>query len=46
VTEDTGIGDPSASTPDKGKLSLEEITTKIRDFFLELNEADPENIYD
>lgn len=46
VTEDTGIGDPSGSTAEKGRLSLEEITNKIAEFFHELYHADPDDIYE
>ncbi|HLO59420.1 MAG TPA: creatininase family protein [Bacteroidales bacterium] len=45
VTEDTGIGNPKKATPEKGARYLEDITTKIADFFVELVTTDPENIY-
>ncbi|NJO69860.1 MAG: creatininase family protein [Bacteroidetes bacterium] len=37
VTDDTGIGNPEASTPEKGHQYFEEATGKIADFFRELH---------
>ena len=45
ATEDTGVGDPSAATAEKGKRYFEAAAEKIGNFFLELCRADPENFY-
>jgi len=46
VSEDTGIGNPAASTPDKGAAYFATVTEKIGGFLVELAEADPEDLYD
>jgi len=46
VTEDTGIGDPKASTSDKGKRFFKTITEKIANVFLELAKNDIDNMYE
>lgn len=46
VAEDTGIGDPKASTSEKGKRFFETITEKIADVFLELGKSDIDNMYE
>ena len=46
VTEDTGIGNPEKATAEKGKKYLEDVTTKISDFFVELAECDLEDLYE
>lgn len=45
VTEDTGVGDPKASSPEKGKLYLDICAAKIGQFFAELSVSDPEDLY-
>ncbi len=45
ATLDTGVGDPSAATPMKGLIFLEDITRKIADFLVELAQADLDNLY-
>jgi len=45
VTEDTGVGDPSLSTAEKGKIFFEDITDKIAQFFVELSLADLKKLY-
>lgn len=45
VTEDTGVGDPSRSTADKGKRYLEECVRNIADFFVELGKTPVEDFY-
>jgi creatinine amidohydrolase len=45
VTTDTGIGDPSKATPEKGEKCYNEIVKKISDFMIELSEADINNMY-
>lgn len=37
ITKDTGSGDPSLSTPEKGKIFLERCTDNIANFFAEIN---------
>lgn len=46
VTDDTGVGDPSAATPGKGAGYFDALTTKLSDFFVELNAADPSDMYE
>lgn len=45
VSDDTGIGNPKAATPEKGKKFLQDITTRIGDYFVELAEADINDLY-
>jgi creatinine amidohydrolase len=46
VTEDTGVGDPSAATPGKGAHAFEDLTTRLADFLVELNAVDPTDLYE
>lgn len=46
VTEDTGIGDPSTSTSEKGKRFFETITQRIADVLLELAKTDIDRMYE
>jgi len=43
ISEDTGVGNPKKATAEKGKKFLEDTTSKIADFFVELAEC---NLYD
>ena len=45
VTEDTGVGDPSAATAEKGAQLLEMLGTSIGKFFLDLCTADLNDMY-
>lgn len=45
VTEDTGVGDPSKSSEEKGEKFFNDLTDKLADFYIELSEADTEDIY-
>ncbi|MGD9328685.1 MAG: creatininase family protein [Cyclobacteriaceae bacterium] len=45
VSRDTGIGNPSRSSEEKGKNYLGKIIPKISEFLIELDKTDPENIY-
>ena len=45
VTEDTGIGNPLASSSDKGEKFFLEITQRIAEVFVELNNADVNDLY-
>jgi len=46
VTDDTGVGDPSRSSPDKGRLFLEQVTDELADFLVDLDRADPSDLYE
>ncbi|VAW19820.1 Creatinine amidohydrolase [hydrothermal vent metagenome] len=46
VSEDTGIGNPKEATPEKGKRFLDDLTTTIANFIIELGEADLNNLYE
>ena len=46
ATDDTGIGDPRASTPEKGRRCLEQVSTEISSFLLELAAADLSDLYE
>jgi len=46
VSEDTGIGNPKAATPEKGKKFLDDVTTKIGDYFVELAKCDVGDLYE
>ena len=46
VTEDTGIGDPSFSTKEKGEQFFEAVTHKIADLMYALAKADKDKLYD
>ena len=45
VSADTGVGDPSAATADKGARYLEEVTARIGVFLTELATTDPVDLY-
>lgn len=45
VSEDTGVGDPSAATAEKGAAFLEALAEKLAEFFVELAAADVETLY-
>lgn len=46
VTDDTGIGDPSASSSEKGERFFNDLTDKLADFYVELAKVDPDNLYE
>ena len=46
VTDDTGSGNPAASTDEKGKRYVEAVTGKVADFLIELAKADTKNLYE
>jgi creatinine amidohydrolase len=46
VTEDTGVGNPRASSPAKGERYLDAVAAQLADFLVELAEADPLNLYE
>lgn len=45
VTEDTGIGNPIASSSEKGERFFREITQRIAEVFVELDKADINDLY-
>ncbi len=46
VSVDTGVGNPKKATSEKGKKYLDDLTTKIADFFVEMAECDAKNLYE
>lgn len=45
VSDDTGIGNPKAATPEKGKKFLDDVTSRIGDYFVELAESNIDDLY-
>ena len=45
VTEDTGVGDPSSVTAEKGARFLDAVTETLADFLVELAAADTGDLY-
>ena len=45
VSKDTGVGNPSKATPQKGEKFTEKVTDIIADFFVELSTIDPDDMY-
>ena len=46
VTDDTGTGDPAASTAQKGEKFLQAVTERISGFLVDLATADLRNMYE
>ena len=46
VTADTGVGDPSKATPDKGETYLEQSAVEISKFLVELSALDNQDLYE
>lgn len=46
VTADTGVGDPRAASAEKGARYFGAVTTRIAEFLVELDQADPEDMYE
>ena len=46
VSEDTGIGNPEFATKEKGEKFFNAVTDKMGDLFLEISEADRQNLYE
>lgn len=46
VTSDTGVGDPSAASAEKGARYVEAVVTRIADFLTELARTDPRTLYE
>lgn len=45
VTKDTGVGDPRKASPDKGANYFKAVTEKVANFFVEVAEADRNDLY-
>lgn len=46
VSDDTGVGNPKNASSAKGKKYVDELTTKIGDFFVEMAECDATRLYE
>ncbi|MCW9708406.1 creatininase family protein [Fodinibius salsisoli] len=46
VTEDTGVGDPSQSTPEKGEAFLDATTDAIAQLFIDLSNTPNQKLYE
>ncbi|MGM0619983.1 MAG: creatininase family protein [Bacteroidota bacterium] len=46
VSEDTGVGNPKKASAEKGKKFLNDVTTKIGNYLVELAECDLDNLYE
>jgi creatinine amidohydrolase len=46
VSADTGVGNPTASSPEKGARFLEAVAARIGSFLIELAASDPATFYD
>ncbi|UCC71691.1 MAG: creatininase family protein [Gemmatimonadota bacterium] len=46
ITCDTGVGDPTRATADKGRRFFEDVTRQIAEFLVELADADLSELYD
>ncbi|MCY1721226.1 creatininase family protein [Prolixibacteraceae bacterium Z1-6] len=46
VSEDTGVGNPKKATAEKGKKFVDDVSTKIADYFVELAKCDIYDLYD
>ncbi|HEX6313652.1 MAG TPA: creatininase family protein [Gemmatimonadaceae bacterium] len=46
VTDDTGVGDPSRSTVEKGAAFFSAATERIAEFLVDFAQADPARLYD
>ena len=45
VTADTGIGDPSKASPEKGRAFFDDVTTKISELMVDLSQVDRHDLY-
>lgn len=46
VTDDTGVGDPAAATPEKGERFMRAVVDRMSQFLVELAAADPDALYE
>lgn len=45
VTDDTGVGNPALATPEKGARFLEQVTDELAEFLVDLETANPDDMY-
>ena len=45
VSADTGVGNPKKASAEKGRFFLEDVTSKIADYFVDLANSDLEDLY-
>lgn len=45
VTDDTGVGNPRQATPEKGHRFVEQVTDELAEFLVDLDTADPTDLY-
>jgi creatinine amidohydrolase len=45
VTDDTGVGDPSKSTPEKGKRYFDAVAERVATFLVDLASSDPQDLF-
>lgn len=46
VTDDTGVGDPSRATREKGQRYVEALTLEVSDFLVDLAKVEPDRLYE
>ncbi|MEN8115784.1 MAG: creatininase family protein [Bacteroidota bacterium] len=46
ISEDTGTGNPREATAEKGRKYLDDVTSKIAGYFIELADCDPKDLYE
>jgi creatinine amidohydrolase len=46
VTADTGVGNPAAASAEKGARYVAAVTRRVADFLIELDAADPSDMYE
>ncbi len=46
VTDDTGVGNPVAATPEKGRKYTDAVSEKIAGFLVELARAETQDLYE
>ena len=45
VTDDTGVGNPAAATAEKGERFVDQVAEELADFLVDLDTADPSDLY-
>ena len=45
MTDDTGVGNPVAATPEKGRKYVDAVSEKIAGFLVDLARADTQDLY-
>ena len=45
MTDDTGVGNPAAATPEKGRKYVDAVSEKIAGFLVDLARADTQDLY-